>query len=553
MSDDASVASSASSTEHETQLTRQSKFKVLALVDGIMIEPVTSHGDDDDGDGGSHFSGTDDDDDEYTASALIERLAIGDEDAVMQQQPSFQPGAPGQHSRCTRSSYGPYVGSMDELEDRIGPDVDGGLIFTLKILPNNYNSMGEKKLKFLQPKDYDPQSQTPKPRRKMPFPVTVDDFYGSLTRIGEPVDVVGEELMDDLWDRDGRQCANSTHNTNSDEIESRPPRWVFTGVINGWPGLPMPLEVLTIQTRDPSFLGRRKGFTTSWNRDKEGRVEGKSPSLCCKSASEEKGLQVKAKLRAPQWSAHGWSRSSPGFIFWVEGQRVGAVNPPLVVTYGTNLKSHFRCPEEDDPQITRVHMINHRYATGGTKVESQKDKLTYHGIVLLEWDHAKYCSVVETGFLNGLGGYRCKSNWYVDRDALETNLYAAFPPEMIMPWKDTMSEIRVHDVPYPDLDSFLGFMKKHSGHEGRFVGTNVSFSHAVRLTYRSRRNIVTYLLNYIRRDRTYSEMKRNCQTFAADLCGFLAGKRDVRPYHPVNQIQYTTQKHKFLYESSEYR
>ena len=104
-----------------------------------------------------------------------------------------------------------------------------------------------------------------------------------------------------------------------------------------------------------------------------------------------------------------------------------------------------------------------------------------------------------------------------------------------------------------DLNAFLGFMKEYDGHNSRFVDTSVNFSHVVRLTYRSRRNVAAYLLNYIRRDRTYNEMKRNCQTFAADLCGFLAGKKDVQPFHPVNQIQYTCQKHKFLYESSEYQ
>lgn len=314
----------------------------------------------------------------------------------------------------------------------------------------------------------------------------------------------------------------------------------------------MPLEVLKIQGREPSFIGRHaKGWSTLWDCEKDGKFGGKAP-YDCKMASEEKGLQVKVKLRASQWSAHGWSQSSPGFVYWVEGQHVGGkVNPPLTVTYGTNIIERFKCPEEEDIVSTRVHMISHRYATGG-RVETQKEKLTYHSLILLEWNHKKYCSVVEIGFLNGLGGYKCKCSWYADKDSEESSLYAAYPPEMVSPWKETMSEIRVHDVPYSDLNAFLGFMKKHDGHKGRFVDTSVNFSHDVRLTYRSRRNVATYLLNYIRRDTTYSQMKRNCQTFAADLCGFLAGKKDVQPYHPVNQIQYTGQKHKFLYESSAY-
>ena len=62
-----------------------------------------------------------------------------------------------------------------------------------------------------------------------------------------------------------------------------------------------------------------------------------------------------------------------------------------------------------------------------------------------------------------------------------------------------------------------------------------------------------YVLNYIRRDQTYDQLKRNCQTFAADLCGFLAGKKDVKPFHPINKIEYVNRNHLFLYESSKYR
>ncbi len=32
---------------------------------------------------------------------------------------------------------------------------------------------------------------------------------------------------------------------------------------------------------------------------------------------------------------------------------------------------------------------------------------------------------------------------------VETGLHASYPTEMVMPWKDAMSKVRVHDVPYP--------------------------------------------------------------------------------------------------------
>ena len=73
----------------------------------------------------------------------------------------------------------------------------------------------------------------------------------------------------------------------------------------------------------------------------------------------------------------------------------------------------------DDATCTRthihIHMISHRYAV---KHESPKDLLTYHSICLLEWDHGQYATVVETAFLNGIGGYNGRSNWYHDKDEL---------------------------------------------------------------------------------------------------------------------------------------
>ena len=36
-----------------------------------------------------------------------------------------------------------------------------------------------------------------------------------------------------------------------------------------------------------------------------------------------------------------------------------------------------------------------------------------------------------------------------------------------------------------------------------------------------------YLLNYMGRDRRYTEKVRNCQAFAADFFGFVAGKKGI--------------------------
>lgn len=240
---------------------------------------------------------------------------------------------------------------------------------------------------------------------------------------------------------------------------------------------------------------------------------------------------------------------------WMEGptvdDRISNRPSKLTINYGTNIIKN--TIEERDAACTKVHMINHRYASPD-KPESTRDRLLYHTIILLEWDHQKYCSVVEIGFLNGLGGYKCRSNWFEDKDVTPYNqLYDAFPNECVLPWKLTLSEIRVTNVPFKDKEDLItNYMNKYEGHQGRFVDINCSFSHEVRLTFNRRSHIATYLVNYILRDKTYSEMKRNCQTFAADLCGFLAGKKDVSPYHPVNQIQYRNSTHTFLYESTKY-
>ena len=95
-------------------------------------------------------------------------------------------------------------------------------------------------------------------------------------------------------------------------------------------------------------------------------------------------------------------------------------------------------------------------------------------------------------------------------------------------------------------------MAKYTGNNKRFLDVRLTFSHPVRLTFCSQEHIVQYLINYIRRGRTYSEMRKNCQTFAADFCAFLAGKKDIQPFHPLNRFDYRNQTHYVMYESTMY-
>jgi hypothetical protein len=224
-------------------------------------------------------------------------------------------------------------------------------------------------------------------------------------------------------------------------------------------------------------------------------------------------------------------------VFWFEAQ-----NPEPRLVYGSNMVNTV-----GDDMCKTVHMISHRYSV---KKESAKAKLTYHSLVLLEWDHGNFCTVIEGAYLNGIGGYKGKSNWYDDRDEEVTALYAALPSEMIQPWLSSASEIRIYDVPSKNLDEFKEYIEKYLG--SRFADPHYTFSHPTRLTYRSRSNIAQYLINYISRDGNYSEITRNCQTLAADVCSFLAGKKGVVPFHPVNRIEYHNRSHLFLYESHMY-
>jgi hypothetical protein len=150
-----------------------------------------------------------------------------------------------------------------------------------------------------------------------------------------------------------------------------------------------------------------------------------------------------------------------------------------------------------------------------------------------------------------MGGYRGRSNWYHDRDEQpETGLYRAFPPEMICPWLTSAAEVRCYDVEARNLLEMRAYMAKYAvGMNKRFMDPQYTFSHPVRLFFRSKSNIAQYLVNYISRDSSYSELRRNCQTLAADLCCFLAGKKDVVPYHPINRIEYRNRTHLFLYDS----
>mmetsp|Transcript_1824 Transcript_1824/g.5369 ORF Transcript_1824/g.5369 Transcript_1824/m.5369 type:complete len:403 (-) Transcript_1824:35-1243(-) len=300
-------------------------------------------------------------------------------------------------------------------------------------------------------------------------------------------------------------------------LEESPGDAVLPGPVNGWGVMVgVRLETLTcLQKSHPKYLwkaadARAPGAAAGTIKG----LLGDLGSLC------QRPISVRGRIAAPDWTAAGWSAASPGYVF---AFRSGA--QPPAVAFGEDLASQ---PGARSEVAVAAHLFAHRYAKAE---ENFKDKLTWHAAVLLEWDHGRYTTVVELAWLNGLGGYKGKSNWYADKLAGTTALYGAMPSAMVAPWDSGLSEIRVLDVAARDTDAFKAFLRQYSEHGGlpqneqRFLEPNFPIdSGTVHLYRRSRGDVSRYLLNYIRADGSYSEITRNCQTFAADLFTFLTGR-----------------------------
>ena len=93
---------------------------------------------------------------------------------------------------------------------------------------------------------------------------------------------------------------------------------------------------------------------------------------------------VRATLRAPPWTAEGYSADSKGFVWWFFSQRPEG---PLFLHGEAILRAIQGVPA----QATHVHLFSHRYARG--KPEGAKDMLTYHSAILLEWSHGRHLTV----------------------------------------------------------------------------------------------------------------------------------------------------------------
>jgi len=344
------------------------------------------------------------------------------------------------------------------------------------------------------------------------------------------------------------------------ELEQTSGMYVFPGLplgLNQWGGL-RELAVLSITYKEKGLLGSK--IVRSWTAPNIKRGKGKKESKAIlpkyPSVAEKKKRSVRVTLQAPCWTNRGWSEDSPGHAWWFFACRPRAQRR---LRFGTRMKEQLRNflakEQKKDraavtiPKATMIHQFAHRYALGKRK-EGMKDKLTYHAGILLEWDHGKHCTVIELAWLNGIGGYGGRSNWVPDKDSGRPVLYRAMPSIMKMPWRTERAEVRAIDIDCKNKEEFERYLKKYSGPGLRFLDPQVSASAPVRVTLRDQTHIMTYLLNYVLNEGKYDELTRNCQDFAADFYGFMAGlsPEQSKPFHAVCRLTYTPHRHLFLYD-----
>ena len=374
-------------------------------------------------------------------------------------------------------------------------------------------------------------------------------------------------------------------------LQPRGAVWVLTGAANEWAGL-QDLELLSITVKQDGSVER------TWDT----ACATEPPML----PDERDGSSVRATLALPVWGAKGWSAESPGFVFWsamrpaaplnaaqaeaeaeekarTDEEELEAILKELTDTqeqalalqrrtswstcwllqYGVHLVRELEAAEHCREFVTKAHLVAFRYVHTQSDYSFQ-DSLLYHTAIVLEWSHAEFCTVVELGFVNGLSGYDGRSNW-VD---CVSSFNKAIPDEMRAPWVYDKAEIRLTDHPAPDIHALLKWVapwnakdEESSTQEHRFIAFEIAGSCDVRVSHCAPQHIAQYLLNYNRRHGGYDQKSANCQTFAADFFGFLAGKGpgvDVpqsnsglqyfQPYSLICRPMYKPRPYLFLYE-----
>uniref|UniRef100_A0A7S4AI19 Uncharacterized protein n=1 Tax=Pseudo-nitzschia australis TaxID=44445 RepID=A0A7S4AI19_9STRA len=293
------------------------------------------------------------------------------ESAAMADTPSSEEDKKRAPSLNLIQSYGNPL-SPEEASKAV-PIGSNGLIRHAIVVPDDFCVDG-KLIGGLIKRDFNAEKGVIKPRRPT-LPITNKDLMTSLTKV----------------EGDGG------------------PRYIFNGVLNGWPSL-RHFELICLEKKRSLLKGRvkaphyimdtlGKAWTPHWSAEKEGKAgmcsaynyrvpkssihillvfHSVSFRLFCRIALclnrlyyllgvppniMDTSTIYRATLRGASWTSLGWSPISPGFIFWYEAHNSQGPR----VLYGSDTISKI-----EDDVCKEVHMISHRYAVDR---ESPKDKV----------------------------------------------------------------------------------------------------------------------------------------------------------------------------------
>ena len=349
---------------------------------------VTINSDEDDSDHDIIKAGSD----EVTIVDMPSPIDIIGEQEIIKNVGKLNPSKkPGMNSQCRESLYG-YPLPAAELEKHFDANIDeekkknygeedggeeellmqdGGLIWYSSLVPNDFDKDFKLNgsLKMLPQKFYDEENESIKPRRGT-LNVKEDDFFKSLVKI----DINPQNHSHDGDNYDDGQASDYEDfdifsknaifedGNGKDVVKKQHSRWFFSGVLNGFPGLKH-LELLKIEYK----LVVVPGWKTHWR--SYNNPQDLQPSY---PKSVPGMIDVRAKLREPGWSAEGWSKDSPGYVFYYQPPET-RTEPRIL--YGTNIikqfederlqqvnKFVFRNQLQPSPKCVQVHMISHRYA-----------------------------------------------------------------------------------------------------------------------------------------------------------------------------------------------
>ena len=208
-------------------------------------------------------------------------------------------------TESTRSFYGQPVSAGKAAE--LCPPGSGGLLYHAQLLHDGEAKSKEEKREA---KDILPDG-TVRPRRPN-LPVLASDFFASLVPLP-----------------DGR--------------------WIFSGVLNGWPALNC-LELVSITTRQKRDVLHAKSQKTVRHWDAGFAAAPSMPPGHC---------SVRATLRAAPWTQFGYEPGVAGFVWWFYARR----ETPRM-EFGERIVETITAPSEAEAQCTHIHLFSHRCGGG---------------------------------------------------------------------------------------------------------------------------------------------------------------------------------------------